>query len=39
VKELLEGQQVALQYELQESALYVRGVSDGKDSFLLTAAL
>lgn len=37
VKELLEGQQVALQYEMQESALYVRGVSDGKDSFLLTA--
>ena len=38
VKELLEGQQVALQHELQETALYVRGVSDGKDSFLLAAA-
>lgn len=37
VKELMEGQEVALQYEMQVSALYVRGVSEGKDSFLLAA--
>lgn len=37
VKELLEGQEVALQHEMQESALYVRGVSAEKDSFLLAA--
>lgn len=37
VKELMEGQEVVLQHEMQESALYVRGVSDAKDSFLLTA--
>lgn len=35
VKELMEGQEVALQYEMQETALYVRGVSAAKDSFLL----
>ncbi len=37
VKELMEGQEVALQYEMQETVLYVRGVSAAKDSFLLTA--
>ena len=37
VKELMEGQEVALQYEMQESALYARGVSAAKDSFLLAA--
>ena len=37
VKELLEGQQVDLQYGRQEETLYVRGMAEGCDSFLLTA--
>jgi len=36
-KELLEGQQVDLQYGRQEETLYVRGMAEGCDSFLLTA--
>lgn len=36
-KELLEGQDVALRYDWQEDILYVRGIAEGRDSFLLAA--
>lgn len=35
VKELMEGQQVLLQYGLQDGVLYVRSTADGQDSFRL----
>jgi acyl-ACP thioesterase len=38
VKELMEGQEVTLRYELGEDGLYVRGSSVAAESFLLTAA-
>lgn len=37
VKELREGQEVVLHYEMQDGTLYVRGAAGGFDSFLLTA--
>ena len=36
-KELMEGQMVTLQYELQGETFYVRGSAEGCESFLLTA--
>ena len=38
VKELMEGQEITLRYELGEDSLYVRGSSAAAESFLLTAA-
>ena len=37
IKELMEGQEVALHYKMQDGTLYVRGVAGGFDSFLLVA--
>ena len=37
VKELLEGEAVMLHYGIQDDMLYVRGTSDNRESFLLTA--
>ena len=37
VKELLEGEDVLLHYGIQDDMLYVRGISDNRESFLLTA--
>ena len=39
IKELMEGQAVDLQHELQQDVLYVKGFSAEKDAFLMMAAV